>query len=435
MTLLRNSVIFLLLLSWCSCDTKGDFEGDFKNYFLKYFGEDGNQFAVDMHVNSDGTILVLGRTEVPVGPKRIFLLKTDAEGNVLWQKKFGGYPGFASDDEYPQDLEPISDGNFYVLTNTLLGVDNSNNENIYDFKVIRISPEGDLIDSLVFGNNGGQWKTQFIYSITAMSAGGFAVTGNSTDDIAKEPLLPSPPPDLEDLVAIGFNSDYTVQWQVVEFGNTAGSTGEHFGSGIKCLDIGSGNLYLSMYSDKNTSINPITYESNFNSFVATTNGILTSAFAAGKAGTQEVMAESIKVPLELGGGFYEIGSSSSQIGEAGSLYYCRRTSSLNLISEGEIIGAVGNFHAVSVAPSIFSDGFLILADEVVTAGTTIRLIKTNLDNDVTMTANFGSFNTENTGAQVAELPDGRILVLGTIELETQKKIALIKVNQNGEFLN
>jgi hypothetical protein len=48
---------------------------------------------------------------------------------------------------------------------------------------------------------------------------------------------------------------------------------------------------------------------------------------------------------------------------------------------------------------------------------------------------MGSFDKSSEGASVAELPDGRIMILGTIELETQDKIGLMKVNSQGEFLN
>jgi hypothetical protein len=63
------------------------------------------------------------------------------------------------------------------------------------------------------------------------------------------------------------------------------------------------------------------------------------------------------------------------------------------------------------------------------------LIKTNLNSEEQWSVNMGSFDQNSVGASVLELPDGRILVLGTIELETQNKIGLMKVNSQGEFLN
>jgi len=437
MRLLRNSVVLFLLLSWSSCDTKGDFEGDFKNYFLKYFGEDGNQFAVDMHVNDDGTIMILGRSETPVGPKRIFLVKTDSEGNVLWTKKFGGYPGFPSDDEYPQDLEAIGDGNFYILTNVLLGKDISTNEDIFDFKVIRVSGDGDRIDSLVFGNNNSKWSTQFAHSLTVLSNGGFAIAGNSQDEtLYGEPTASLPPPDIEDIFYLAYTTNYTVMWNSVEFNDPyAISLGEYEGSGVRVFEKNLNEFYFFAYSDGLDGTPGDTYEPNFNTFYGSGNGLpLGPVRFAGRKTTYDVLASVIELPGPLGGGYLEIGTSSSLTGTFGELYFSRRTNSLSPVNEGTV-NISGDFSAAAAAPSITSDGFLILATEQLPGGTTIRLVKTDLAVREIWSANFGTFNKENTGAQVTELPDGRILVLGTVELETQKKIALIKVNQNGEFLN
>ena len=87
MRLLRISFLLLLFAPFLSCDTAADFEDDFKKYFIKYYGEDGDQEAVDFVINDDGTVLLLGNTISPDGQKKISLLKVDAEGNVKWQKK------------------------------------------------------------------------------------------------------------------------------------------------------------------------------------------------------------------------------------------------------------------------------------------------------------------------------------------------------------
>ena len=49
---------------------------------------------------------------------------------------------------------------------------------------------------------------------------------------------------------------------------------------------------------------------------------------------------------------------------------------------------------------------------------------------------FGGLNDDYIGA-VKELPDGKIVLLGTMSLgnEAQKKMVLIKVNKDGKFLD
>ena len=139
------SIVALALFFVClSCDSKKDFEEDNKNYFIKYYGEDGDQRAVDMVVNADGTIMILANTMVPGAAQRILMIKTDAEGNILWQKKFGSeldQLGREIVSENAQDLEPTADGNFLILSNMYRGVDVTTNEDQYDFKVIKINAE------------------------------------------------------------------------------------------------------------------------------------------------------------------------------------------------------------------------------------------------------------------------------------------------------
>ena len=55
---------------------------------------------------------------------------------------------------------------------------------------------------------------------------------------------------------------------------------------------------------------------------------------------------------------------------------------------------------------------------------------------VNWSASFGSVTKEDFAGTVRELKDGKIVILGTIELESQNsKMALIKLNSSGEFLN
>jgi hypothetical protein len=438
---LRLISILGLFFAFLSCDTKKDFEEDNKDYFIKYYGEDGDQRAIDMVLNADGTIMILANTTVPGSSQRILMIKTDSEGNILWQKKFGSEQDLLGREivsENAQDLEPTADGNFLILSNMYRGVDVTTNEDQYDFKVIKINAEGDSIGGMEFGNNEQKWSTQFIKSITALSNGGFIVTGNSTDEsIAVDPELT--PPDQEDIFSIAFNSDFkTVAWTTLELGTPVGATGEHFGSGIKVFEASPNVYYVFSYSDRQLK-GETDFEANFEVSNFSGNGIpLGLSDNAGKETSWEILSFVCKVPPLLGGGYYEFGTSvptATVTSSVGQLYFCKRNDNLSKQSEGTVSDISGQFTAVSVVPSVFSEGFLLLANEKTTAGTTIRLIKTNLNSEAQWSVNMGSFDQNSVGASVSELPDGRILVLGTIDLETQTKIGLMKVNSQGEFLN
>jgi hypothetical protein len=84
-------LIFALLLS---CDSASNLELPEDNYFLKYFGNDGNQKGVDVEVDSEGNFYLLGSTDSLGGntegkERQIILIKTDAKGDLIWQKYFG----------------------------------------------------------------------------------------------------------------------------------------------------------------------------------------------------------------------------------------------------------------------------------------------------------------------------------------------------------
>src|SRR5581483_8392553 len=84
------SFILFLLTSAFACDTASNIKPPDKNYFVKYYGGDGNQTAVGLIVNSDGSFFILGNSRVAVGePQQVYLAKADARGNLIWQVTYG----------------------------------------------------------------------------------------------------------------------------------------------------------------------------------------------------------------------------------------------------------------------------------------------------------------------------------------------------------
>lgn len=427
MKLQRIKFLVFLFVVMLSCDTGSDFEGDFENYFVKYYGEDGNQEGVDMIVNEEeSTLLLLGTTRLPDNSSRILLVKTNFDGDVLWQKNLGGF------SENAADIEPTGDGNFLILSNMYLGKDISTNEDKFDMKILKVSPDGAKLDSMIFNNNEGndkKWNTQFMRSICSLSDGGFIVTGNSTDEtIFTEPFID---PDQEDIITIVFNQDLSYRWKV------EATFAEYIGSGVKVFEK-SGEYYLFAYSDKLDGVSDeIGHESNFNVFEITQTQyavVPPAGFAGSPAkADDEVLRAACLDPF--GNGYYEIGTQSDLPQTYGDLYYANRNLDFAVTQQGTVKGITGAFNAAAATPSIKSNGFLIVANELLATGVVMRLINVDLDNNVRWSLPLGSASHQSTAASVAELPNGRIVVLGTIGLETQRKMALIKVDGNGDFLN
>ncbi|MCK4574490.1 MAG: hypothetical protein KAU36_08965, partial [candidate division Zixibacteria bacterium] len=72
----------------------------------------GDQTAAGLAIGSDGSIMIAGVTGT-YGNHDALLVKTDTEGNLLWQKTYGG-----AADDYATDITATSDGNFAMCGST-----------------------------------------------------------------------------------------------------------------------------------------------------------------------------------------------------------------------------------------------------------------------------------------------------------------------------
>ena len=79
-------------------------------YFAKTYGGTGEDLAYSVQQTSDGGYIVAGWTwSFSVGYYDIFLIKTDANGNIIWAKTYGGIG-----NDYASSVQQTSDGG-YIL--------------------------------------------------------------------------------------------------------------------------------------------------------------------------------------------------------------------------------------------------------------------------------------------------------------------------------
>jgi hypothetical protein len=96
-----------------------------------------------------------------------------------------------------------------------------------------------------------------------------------------------------------------------------------------------------------------------------------------------------------------------------------------------------NIRGVSASTCVVGEqGFLLLGNEVRGIGTTnFWLTKIDQSGRVLWSTTFGSEAKDDMAAAVTELPDGKVVVLGTMGLaDNQFKIAFIKLNRSGQLL-
>lgn len=76
-----------------------------REYRMENFGR-----GIDVQQTPDGGFLVLASDEVDETKGAVWLIRTNAQGDSLWSKRYGSY------SEYPFNLLKMNDGNFVIVT-------------------------------------------------------------------------------------------------------------------------------------------------------------------------------------------------------------------------------------------------------------------------------------------------------------------------------
>jgi hypothetical protein len=175
----------LLGFSGCSLDggnrfipipeEKFEFLGEVE--WVKNYGGSGTETAQAIISTSDGGYAVFGYTNSVDGDildkdtnvNDYWLLKLDAEGNLQWNKTYGG-----SKDDKGQSIAQTNDGG-YVLTGYAMSDDGdgSNNEGFHDNWILKLDASGNIEWEQSFGFSGHDHS----YDIIQTEDGGFFFIG------------------------------------------------------------------------------------------------------------------------------------------------------------------------------------------------------------------------------------------------------------------
>ncbi len=120
-----------------------------------YGGSEGDN-GKDIAISNDGyaVFCVTGSNDGQVsynhGSNDFWLIFTDQDGNLLWEKTYGG-----SDTEYAYDVEKAEDGNYIMFGYTLSNDGNiTNNHGSQDYWVVKVDSTGEIIWQKCLG---GSW--------------------------------------------------------------------------------------------------------------------------------------------------------------------------------------------------------------------------------------------------------------------------------------
>jgi hypothetical protein len=133
-------------------------------FFAKTYGGAYYDVAYSVQQTSDGGYIVAGVTHsFSAGGYDIFLIKTDANGNVQWAKTYGGTSG---DGAFP--VQQTSDGGYIVA-----GVTNSFGAGGSDVFLIKTDTSGNIVWAKTYGGTNDDRAT----FVQQTSDGGYIVAG------------------------------------------------------------------------------------------------------------------------------------------------------------------------------------------------------------------------------------------------------------------
>ena len=437
---MRVKVIFLVYVFatfLISCDSQKSFETPDENYFVKYFGNEGNQQGVDFAVNDDGSVFILGNSREPAKNQQIYVARVGINGRIVWEKTLG-----LSLDEEAKDIEISFDkSSLIVLGNS------EKSEGERDIFLIRLTLDGVAIDSTRQGLKlpNGQEADDNAYSVTQISQGlvnpaGFIVAGATTGlnfaTIAT---------DKTDPMHLRFNNNLVrisnPNWSDRSTFTTGGFVGEEVA--VKVIQQGSNEYYVFGYSNNDAGA-PAGNVGDFNflRYGRTDQG---DGFGSprntdtGISNADEKLNSVSISPAQLGLGFMLSGI--SQTSSDGKSYFVKLGSPLSwtdsdVTFKPKIDLPLGKAAIQrSVNCSSLTNGYFVASDKAGTNGTDIYLVKLDNSGERLFESEFGGVGDDFVGA-VTELPNGRILIIGTMTLggvEGQTKIALLKLNPEGRL--
>ncbi len=198
-------------------------------------GGSSYDIAYDVLPTNDHGLLVAGYTSstngditLNHGGEDCWLVKLDSLGNKMWQKTFGG-----NDDERIWSIQPTMDGNYIFAAQT---ASNSNgdvgaNHGDYDYWLVKIDGSGNILWENCFGGSLAERAS----SVIECSDGGFLISGHADSN------------NSGDVSASNGETDYwivkcdalgTLQWQKC----MGGSFDDY---GLQALPISSGGYIVS----------------------------------------------------------------------------------------------------------------------------------------------------------------------------------------------
>ncbi len=146
--------------------------------WAKTYGGSLNERAESIAATMDGHYILAGYSQSfdhdvsdNNGDFDYWVLKIDIDGNLLWEKNFGG-----SLSDFGFDINPTSDGGYLMVGSTISqNGDVNDNNGFYDYWIVKMDADGKLL----WERNYGGTQEERAYAIEVFPDDGAVITGTS----------------------------------------------------------------------------------------------------------------------------------------------------------------------------------------------------------------------------------------------------------------
>jgi hypothetical protein len=339
-------------------------------YFAKTYGGTDGDYAYSVQQTSDGGYILAGGTDsFGADSADLFLIRTDANGNIIWAKTYGG-----TGNDWASSVQQTSDGGYIVAGETWsFGAGG-------DIFLIKTDANGNVIWAKTYGGTGDDR----VYSVQQTSDGGYIVAGSTYSFGA----------GYRDFFLIKTDANGNIIWAKTY----GGSSDEHASSVQQTSDGGyivSG--YTWSFSAGNWDIFLIKTDANGNIIWAKTYG-----------GTSDDLAYSVQ---QTSDGGYIVAGRTNSFGAGGDIFLIKTDANGNIIW-AKTYGGTSGERASSVQQT--SEGGYILAGYTGSFGaglSDVFLVKTDANGNIIWAKTYGGTGWDE-ASSVQQTSDGGYIVAG-----------------------
>jgi hypothetical protein len=330
-------------------------------------GGTGGDFAESVIELSDGDFLFAGFTTFsPAQGYDVYLVKTDSNLNVKWEKNYGGI-----DEDRGYSVIETSDGSYLISGYTMsFGV---GSPSVY---LIKTNTDGEVLWTYTYGS-----ESHWSYSVTEVSTGGYVITGYRTDDV-----------NGYEVFLVGVDEDGTLLWE-----QTYGGTNDDAGEDVIETSDGGFAIVGSTYSFGAGS---------YDAYLIKTDSLGNIVWSTTFGGSYSDWGYSI---IELDEGGYVIGGRK---GVNGHDFYLVKTNANGALVWENTYGGTGSEYGYDLIED--SQGNYLLTGYTLSYGAgqhDIYVVKTDPYGNQLLELTYGETNRDEARAFTA-LSDGGLLVVG-----------------------